>query len=582
MKGSSETDFETKLRFNKAAITEMLKKHSASSVYRHYKTGEEPKKMTTRSVSTAYKNSPKMITRNKLYCLIYLGLLIIKDKIQLGDLLRWIREGTVSYNSVMHFFPEELQEENSVDLSHFVARKMPITNFFTRQTTAEMAKFLDSTKQIPIQNLVDLCERYCKELNLPEEIYKCSLKLMLQSAPHMEISKKITIIPNYEARAISFIIFTLKLLFGLDGLTEYRFSKFATIVNHINQDSKLHIKKMFVFDKWMKHIKYRRCVIKHHHFPTAFLNDNSISDVDLFGDFLEKNITKLNEDNDETLQADFEVYKKLLSDLKGKHSEETNIHFPPTLTPFRDYCDTILKTQNEYLPELKYNFTAKSIDFLLRPYSYLKLVNRGQPVEIKHRGANKNMKFVPLVNPHLNRYNKLRNRRKFVTVRIENDEVFPKQGDTRKEERNTTIGTKAALKAHCAEYHALHLKSLKKMKKLVVKELSEAENIVHRDEDVYDVHYNPHERFWVSCKYLDRFTEEESFNDYLQTLPYPFVFILEECARILEMDKKHVLQEYIYVELYLCHVAKFGRNTVHPVVFDKELKKLINKAKKEW
>lgn len=38
-------------------------------------------------------------------------------------------------------------------------------------------------------------------------------------------------IPNYEARAMAFIIVVLKVLFGLDGITEHIISKTAEHIN---------------------------------------------------------------------------------------------------------------------------------------------------------------------------------------------------------------------------------------------------------------------------------------------------------------------------------------------------------------
>lgn len=572
------------MRFNKKAVAELLKKQSKASLNRGCSDSDMLPKLTYRSVSAAYKNSPNLLTRNKLYCLIYLGLLLVKDRIQLGDLLRLIREGRISYNSVTHFFPEEMQQNNSMNLSHYIARKLPFTHLTTRQTSAELAKLLKITTHIPIQNLVDLCERYCEELNLPRAIFKCVLKIIAKTAPSMKVHKNCSVMPNYEARAMSFVIFIMKLLFGLDDETEYRFSEFAKIINNINKDSELHLKTMFVFDDWMKHIQYRRCVLNHYHFPIKFPNEQSLKHVDLFANFLKKNDTNLNQDNDKTLRAEFEVYKKLLSDLQEKHFNDENLRFYFSFTPFRDYCTTILKTDVEYLPQLSLNFSKKSLSFLLEPYTYLKLINGDEKVQIKHRGANKQIRFTRVLNPRHIQYRQRTNRRKYVKVKIvDNIEELEEESDENDMIINSEIHHDRIIKAHKTEYRIKHKKNLEKMQKLSSDINIPQNKIIHREEDVYDVHYNPFETFWISSRHMDRFiSDKESFEDYLQSLPHSFVFLVEECARILEMDQKHLLEEYVSVELYLCHVAKFCRTRVHSPVMEKEVQKLINRAKRQW
>lgn len=578
---ATEAENMIKLVFNKQAKTELLKRESKTTQKNRFNDGKDVTPLTYRSISTAYKNSPNLLTRNKLYGLIYLGLLLVKDRIQLGDLLRLIREGHLSYNSVLHFFPEELQAEKSVDLSHYLARKLPLTHFATRQMAVDLAKLLEIPTDIPIQNLVDLCGRYCQELNLPREFFKCVLKIMAEAAPLMKVDKKSSIIPNYEARAMSFVIFTAKLLFGLDGATEHKFSEFATIINHINDDSQLHIKKMFVFDRWMKHIQYRRCVLKHYHFPTSFANGETLKNVDLFTDFLKGNIGKLSEDDDETLRADYEVYKKLLVELQDKNGEDANLNFRFSFTPFREYCERLLRAPIEFLPQLFLDFSEKSMLFLLKPYTFLRLINDDSKVKVKHRGANKQIRFTTILNPRATQYQQRKKRRKLVTVKLQDGNQTTVQ--TKCNAKVREIDSERILNAHRTENCEKHHKNAVKLQKLSKEDLFSQLKITRRQEDVYNVLYNPFETFWLSSRHMDRFVSaEESFEDYLQTLPHSFVFLLEECARILEMDQRHLLEEYVTVELYLCHVVKFRGSTVHSPVMDEEVKKLINKAKREW
>lgn len=53
------------------------------------------------------------------------------------------------------------------DVGTYNGRSMPLSSSGLRTTAASLAIFLNVTKYIHVQNMVELCERYCKELDLP-------------------------------------------------------------------------------------------------------------------------------------------------------------------------------------------------------------------------------------------------------------------------------------------------------------------------------------------------------------------------------------------------------------------------------
>lgn len=55
-------------------------------------------------------------------------------------------------------------------------------------------------------------------------------RLVALSPPKMKFCDK-SCIPNYEGRAMAFIIVVLKILLGLDGITEYEISNVADKIN---------------------------------------------------------------------------------------------------------------------------------------------------------------------------------------------------------------------------------------------------------------------------------------------------------------------------------------------------------------
>lgn len=63
------------------------------------------------------------------------------------------------------------------------------------------------------------------------EIGKYVECIMALSPPSMKFIKSLKRFPNYEGRAMAFVIFVLKLLLGLDGKTEYEISKVTKKLN---------------------------------------------------------------------------------------------------------------------------------------------------------------------------------------------------------------------------------------------------------------------------------------------------------------------------------------------------------------
>lgn len=115
-------------------------------------------------VSTLYKTSPYIITPMKLWAIIYLALRIHNEPIQLSDMMRYGREGHLSYYKLDHLMPEEIRLNNSY--INFLSPNTEITHKGMRKTIISMAKFLN-VHHLPSVNLLPLVERYCEDLELP-------------------------------------------------------------------------------------------------------------------------------------------------------------------------------------------------------------------------------------------------------------------------------------------------------------------------------------------------------------------------------------------------------------------------------
>ena len=73
----------------------------------------------------------------------------------------------------------------------------------------------------------------------------------------MVFNVKTSCIPNYEGRAIAFIIVVLKILLGLDGITEYRISRIAENINRYVEKNECLLHILF----YVLNLKICKCMI---------------------------------------------------------------------------------------------------------------------------------------------------------------------------------------------------------------------------------------------------------------------------------------------------------------------------------
>ncbi|XP_046416794.1 TATA box-binding protein-associated factor RNA polymerase I subunit B isoform X1 [Neodiprion fabricii] len=179
-------------------------------------------------VTTKYRTGPYVITPMKIWAILYLALRIHDQSIHLADMLRYSREGHLSYYRLDHLLPAEIALTES-DVK-FLTQSNEITHKGMRRTCAEMAKFL-FVSEMSCPDFPPLIQRYCTDLNLPKGILIYTKRLVALSAPTMVFTHSDSLIPNYEGRAMAFIIVVLKILLGMDGITEYEISRIAEKIN---------------------------------------------------------------------------------------------------------------------------------------------------------------------------------------------------------------------------------------------------------------------------------------------------------------------------------------------------------------
>lgn len=595
LKSSSDSSKKPhKIVYNRFARKEILKQTTKNHLKNHCKDFENELKchrMTYQSLSRGYEQGVTMITRNKLYAIVYLSLLIVKDAIQLGDLLRYVREGHLSFDHVEHFFPEGLNT-SGFNMNVYAGSSHLLTHNRLRETAATLAKFLEIPRKIRVQNLVELCERYCKELNLPREVFECCRRLMSQSPPRMMFGDRRKLIPNYEARAIGYVIFVLKLLFGLDDETEQELSKYARNVTAKAKQIGLKLPEMFVFDDWLKHIEYRKFVLRLYHFPTQFLYSKKIDDPNAYLAFLKEQNEK--READLTLTNEYQMLETILDKLQANESFQKHpINFPITLTPFYDYSKCLSGTpqiEDDLLPIIDLDFTKNSLDFVLKPYNYLKLLGENKRVVVKNHGRNLNFDFVPVENipAQTAKITKLRNENVVVHIGNDLEEISDitreKEGEIERE--NETTDAASVLLNHKKGYKKMHLRNIKKVKKLSKNEPALSSDTSLETNDLNSstdsqisrvIQYNPYEMYWLHSTHVDTLAFED-FKPFFNELPHAFRLILSECARILEQSEKCVFEEFNNIEIHWGYSVNFRRDERINVAYDLELQKLVRKV----
>ncbi|XP_024224263.1 TATA box-binding protein-associated factor RNA polymerase I subunit B isoform X2 [Bombus impatiens] len=292
-------------------------------------------------ISTQYKMGPNIITPMRLWAIIYLALRIHNQPIQLGDMLRYGREGHLSYYKLDHLLPPELN------------------------LTANERSFLTQNVEITHKGMRRIIAR---------GIQLYTERLIALSPPKMIFDAKKSCIPNYEGRAMAFIIVVLKTLLALDGVTEYRISRIAEKINSTAIERGLLDNKLFSFQEWQKYIECRRTILMHTHYPTKMKYCPDADGIDdLYLKFLEFISSKSNKNEREIKNSKHYLPEEIISAM-GKHISNLNINdsspkaidiFPPSLTPLHSYLQHLLDHPFYDIPNI-----ARS-DFFLTKVGYM-------------------------------------------------------------------------------------------------------------------------------------------------------------------------------------------------------------------
>ncbi|XP_072391945.1 TATA box-binding protein-associated factor RNA polymerase I subunit B [Diabrotica undecimpunctata] len=580
LKSHSENSADKEIQFNKFGHSELKKIMSSQRIKRHQKEILSDTNRKRPRFSSHYHINSYHLSPSKIYCILHLALLIKKDPMQLGDMLRFMREGHLSFHCYSHLFPESYANKR-LNIADFRST-ISLSHHEFRKRTAELANLLDVCSYISCPDLVALARRYCEEMNLPDDIFLAVKNILAKNPPYQgTIGNRI---PNYEGRVMAIIMFVLKLFFGLDDVSEINLSQFAKALNATWPNL-----KMFDILEWMEFINYRRVLINEYHFPSA--NENiAATNADLYMEYRKNH--KIDIDYKPNVgfkkrpcSAEMTGYKDLLTKIiKLQNDEFPQIEYPPSVHPYKSHSDVIKSLLHRSDPDgikfymLTKYFQNRSMDFLFNPLAYLWQLN--SKAKFQHGGLNDQWKLKTVeLSSKLNFLEPVY--MKHIPVEVVKHEV--KREPKKKIEKDVSSkNIKVELKQF-TKYHQYQFKEdLIELGKLSGRCTFNGEGRCKDDrQETYDLHCFPYERHWINFTNTRiNFASFEQFQEYMNGFSSSFKMILKECSRITEQTDQELFEQFQSTELYLIYCSEYnGSNKRRELVI---FKKFLQDIEKSW
>uniref|UniRef100_A0A1B6BXL7 TATA box-binding protein-associated factor RNA polymerase I subunit B n=1 Tax=Clastoptera arizonana TaxID=38151 RepID=A0A1B6BXL7_9HEMI len=276
---------------------------------------------------------------------------------------RWISEGHLSVNKCIHFIPKDVKIPEE---TYRVLDPNSITHSGQQITLMNLCAALDIV-DFPIPDMPSLAKRYCVELQLPDDFAN-----IIQSWISHTPKQLINIETKFESRTMAYIVILMKMIFSLDGISEYKLSELAESINRCNSLKK-DDQHLFVWKNWAQYIECRKAVVSRFHQVTrqSVYKDLPGHNSDLFLEHYEKNIfTDYSEhmklgSKEEWTNAVKRTLSKLDADKKIINEA---IQFPHSLTPLFTYSKFLItehptKLSDQSRKILANDFTKTTVNF---------------------------------------------------------------------------------------------------------------------------------------------------------------------------------------------------------------------------
>lgn len=362
---------------------------------------------------------PEIVSRNMMYELLYLALNQLGDSIQLGDMLRFIKEGHLTFTDVLKFLPADLTAAQRMRLQHEFrgsASACP-SGSFIRYGAKQLSNLIGVHVRLP--DLAALSARYVAELALPPAVQTIVETLLTICPPLMVSPRGSTKTPPYEARAVAFVLFVMKLLFGLDDEREARISANAQRINARlrtmstggggggdGDAASARQQPLFVWTEWQQYVEMRGVILAQCHYATAAAQSQTptADTAHLYAGFLRSNLTDVDwsdlpalkrteyrkEDREAMLNMGM-IFGKA-AQLHARHANETttraSLNFLPTLQPRSAYLERLLEDDvmaaTIHIPAFMYtDHTARDLVPFLRPGELRRRLPPGQRLRVQ-------------------------------------------------------------------------------------------------------------------------------------------------------------------------------------------------------
>lgn len=306
----------------------------------------------------------EVLGRSFVFAMLWLALNQVGDSMQLSDLIRYAKESHIKLNNISIFLPPNVNSKQA--MNHFRRSSNDSLTHASLRAKALMIARVIGIRNVVQPDLSMLCERYCKDLCIPAAIAEMIKRLLAFHSPEMKTDESATLfrtVPNFEGRAMAYIIFVLKMFFGLDDKREQEISVSAQVINGKLHENDSKQNDLFVWSEWVEYIEMRNTILSQCHYPSAMqIDPNTNMHTDMFIDFLKQS----NEDSSyqETYRkTEMENIRLIFDQIVQLHEQnqsrrlkmKPSCHFYPTLTPFSDYMEQITNDRSiksrVYIPD---------------------------------------------------------------------------------------------------------------------------------------------------------------------------------------------------------------------------------------
>ncbi|XP_022211488.2 LOW QUALITY PROTEIN: TATA box-binding protein-associated factor RNA polymerase I subunit B [Drosophila obscura] len=305
-----------------------------------------------------------LLNINKVYVVLAIALNMVGDDYQLTDLLRLIDEEHLTSRYILKYLPEDVALRGKTLIKELqVGHQTDKCSYdFLRRQVGYMSRFIDLTEFLT-PDLTALTQRYVEELSLPPAVADYVCRLMDVYPPEFKHLWDTWTYPRYEARVMAYIVYAMKLLFGLDDIKEKKISESAAEVNECleklqkdHKDEKAPA-KLFVFGEWMQFVELRKVLVSHYNqsfaqrFGVATHLERQLDDILIKERKQEEHDNNFNEvemtpamRQSENMRHTFECrLKENYGEGSAEMTAKDHIEFQPSLKPACSYFSRLLQ-----------------------------------------------------------------------------------------------------------------------------------------------------------------------------------------------------------------------------------------------